>query len=57
MDDKLVSYIVARMERSLNTAQTIVEKLDHLGLSRGARISRAMAAEVLTELGSDLDED
>lgn len=57
MDDKLVSYIVARMERSLDTAQTIVERLDRLGLSRGARISRAMAAEVLTELGGDPDED
>ncbi|KQQ58752.1 hypothetical protein ASF69_15535 [Rhizobium sp. Leaf311] len=57
MDDKLVSYIVARMERSLNTAQTIVERLDRLGLSRGTRISRAMAAEVLTELGGHPDED
>ncbi|KXG86348.1 DnaA regulatory inactivator HdaA [Agrobacterium bohemicum] len=57
MDDKIVSYIVTRMERSLNTAQTIVEKLDHLSLSRGTRISRAMAAEVLKELGSDVDED
>lgn len=57
MDDKLVSYIVARMERSLNMAQTIVERLDRLGLSRGTRISRAMAAEVLTELGSSADED
>ncbi len=28
MDDKLVSYIVARMERSLDTAQIIVERLD-----------------------------
>jgi chromosomal replication initiation ATPase DnaA len=57
MDDKLVSYIVARMERSLNAAQTIVERLDRLGLSRGTRISRAMAAEVLTELGGDPEED
>lgn len=57
IDDKLVSYIVARMERSLDTAQTIVERLDRLGLARGARISRAMAAEVLTELGSDVDDD
>ncbi|NTE85997.1 DnaA regulatory inactivator HdaA [Agrobacterium rubi] len=57
MDDKLVSYIVARMERSLNAAQMIVERLDRLGLSRGTRISRALAAEVLTELGSKPDED
>ncbi|MET0173731.1 MAG: DnaA regulatory inactivator HdaA [Agrobacterium vaccinii] len=57
MDDKLVSYIVARMERSLNMAQTIVERLDRLGLSRGTRIRRTMAAEVLTELGGNVDED
>jgi chromosomal replication initiation ATPase DnaA len=57
MDDKLVSYIVARMERSLDTAQTIVERLDRLAMSRGSRISRALAAEVLTELGSQPEED
>ena len=57
MDDKLVSYIVARMERSLDTAQMIVERLDRLAMSRGSRISRALAAEVLTELGSQPEED
>lgn len=57
MDDKLVSYIVARMERSLDTAQSLVERLDRLALSRGTRISRALAAEVLTEMGSTLEDD
>ena len=57
MDDKLVSYIVARMERSLDTAQIIVERLDRLALSRGTRISRALAAEVLNELGAASQDD
>ncbi len=52
IDDKLVLYIVNRMERSLNAAQTIVERLDRLALSRGTKISRSLAAEVLNELGN-----
>ena len=38
------------MERSLNAAQTIVDRLDRLALARGTRITRALAAEVLNEL-------
>ncbi|WEZ83859.1 DnaA regulatory inactivator HdaA [Rhizobium sp. 32-5/1] len=52
VDEKLIGYIVTRMERSLDAAQTIVEKLDRLALSRRTRISRALALEVLTELGN-----
>jgi chromosomal replication initiation ATPase DnaA len=47
IDDKLVGYIVARMERSLEAAQRIVDQLDRLALARGARITRSLAAEVL----------
>lgn len=50
IDDRLVSYIVARMERSSAAAQSIVERLDRLALSRGTRITRRLAAEVLNEL-------
>ena len=46
-DDKIISYIVARMERSLDSAQDIVEQMDHLALARGVRISRTLASEVL----------
>jgi chromosomal replication initiation ATPase DnaA len=52
IDDKLLLYIVNRMERSLNAAQTIVERLDRLALSRGTKITRSLAAEVLNELGN-----
>jgi chromosomal replication initiation ATPase DnaA len=57
IDDKLVSYIVTRMERSLGSAQTIVERLDRLALGRGTRITRQLAAEVLNEVGNPGDAD
>ena len=56
IDDKLVGYIVHRMERSLAAAQTIVDRLDRLALGRGTRITRHLAAEVLNEVGNP-DED
>ncbi|MCA1489993.1 hypothetical protein I6F11_03550 [Ensifer sp. NBAIM29] len=52
VDERLVAYIVNRMERSLATAQLVVERLDHLALSRGTRLTRALAAEVLDELAN-----
>lgn len=57
IDDKLVLYIVARMERSLNAAQMIVDRLDRLALSRGTKINRSLAAEVLNELGNSASAD
>lgn len=53
IEEKLVSYIVRRMERSLAAATDIVDRLDRLALSRGARITRALAAEVLSQDGID----
>lgn len=50
VDEKVVSYLVNRMERSLDAAQLIVHRMDHLALSRGSRINRRIAAEVLQEL-------
>lgn len=57
IDDKLVAYIVARMERSLDAAQKVVEKLDHLALARGTRITRTLAAEVIDGLGKTIHND
>jgi chromosomal replication initiation ATPase DnaA len=53
IDDRLVAYIVSRMERSLAAAQAVVERLDHLALARGVKIGRALAAEVLHDLSAD----
>jgi chromosomal replication initiation ATPase DnaA len=47
IDERLVAYIVARMERSMQAAQGIVDQLDRLALARGTRITRSLAAEVL----------
>lgn len=54
-DDKVVAYIVPRMERSLAAAQAIVDRLDRLALARGTRISRTLAAEVLGSLSQQDD--
>ena len=43
----LVSYLVARMERSLGVAAEIVSWLDREALARRARVTRALAAEAL----------
>jgi chromosomal replication initiation ATPase DnaA len=53
IDDRLASYIVSRMERSVAAAQAIVERIDHLALARGVKINRALAAEVLGEFAAD----
>ncbi len=50
IDDKIVSYIVSRMERSFSVAQVVVDRMDKLALARRAKISRSLAAEVLETL-------
>lgn len=49
IDEKVVNYLVLRMERSLAVAQNIVERMDHLALSKKMSMSRAIAADVLAE--------
>jgi chromosomal replication initiation ATPase DnaA len=50
IDDKIVGYIVGRMERSFSAAQMVVDRLDRLALARRVRITRGLAAEVLETL-------
>lgn len=50
IDDKIVGYIVERMERSFDAAIALVERLDQLALARRVRISRALAGEVLDDM-------
>lgn len=57
IDDRIVAYIVARMERSMQAAQGVVERLDRLALARGTRITRNLAAEVLESLSVNNPED
>lgn len=47
VDTSVVDYIALRIERSLAKADEFVTILDKEALSRGRRVSRAMAAEIL----------
>jgi chromosomal replication initiation ATPase DnaA len=47
VDTSVVDYIALRIERSLAKASEIVSLLDREALSRGRRVSRAIAAEIL----------
>jgi len=51
-----VDYIALRIERSLARAEDVVTGLDREALSRGRRVSRAIAAEILGAEGSDESE-
>lgn len=56
VDDRIISFLVARMERSLAAARRIVARLDQLALARGSKISRALAAEVMAEMEAGQDD-
>jgi chromosomal replication initiation ATPase DnaA len=49
-DAGVVSYAAARLERSLDAARTFVAALDREALARQSRITRAVAADVLSVL-------
>ena len=55
VDASLVSYLAPRLERSIAAARAVVAALDHEALSRGRKITRAIAAEVLALDGPDED--
>ena len=47
VSDRLIPYLLSRMERSLAEAQRLGARLDAEALARGKPIGRALAAEVL----------
>ncbi|WP_423249307.1 HdaA/DnaA family protein, partial [Brucella melitensis] len=47
----VVSYLVSRMERSLLSAIQIVDRLDRAALEQKSRITRALAAQILADMG------
>ena len=54
VDTSVVDYLALRIERSLARAGEVVSALDREALSRGRRITRPMAADVLHRIaGSD----
>ena len=48
VDTSIVEYAALRLDRSLDAARAFVDALDREALSRRARITRAMAAEILS---------
>lgn len=53
IDEKVVKYLVMRMERSLASAQRVVDLMDQLALSRKTSINRNIASDVLSMLENE----
>jgi len=47
VDPKIISYLVARMERSTEEAVILAELVDRLALAKGTAITRSIAADAL----------
>ena len=47
VEPHVVAYVAARMERSIGAARAFVAAVDHESLSRGRRLTRALAGEIL----------
>jgi chromosomal replication initiation ATPase DnaA len=50
VEPHVVSFIVRRIERSLSTAIRVVEKLDAAALEQKTRISRGLAAQIVSAM-------
>jgi chromosomal replication initiation ATPase DnaA len=50
VEPHVVQYLVRRIERSLATAMRVVEKLDRAALEQKTRITRGLAAEVVSAM-------
>ena len=49
VEPKVIAYIALRIERSLAAARAVVAALDREALAQGRRVTRAMAAELLSD--------
>jgi chromosomal replication initiation ATPase DnaA len=58
VEANVVAYLATRIERSLAAAAAVVAALDRESLSRGRRVTRAIAAELVgADSDSDLEEE
>ncbi len=53
VDEGVVEYLVARMERSLAAAGEVVDRLDREALARKTAVTRSLAGRILGELRTD----
>lgn len=51
VDPSLISYLVPRMERSMETATRLVDWMDRQALAQRRKINRSLAADALEALG------
>lgn len=50
VEPSVVQFMVRRMERSLSTAMSVVERLDRTALEGKTRITRALATQIMTAM-------
>ncbi|MEQ1649722.1 MAG: DnaA/Hda family protein [Hyphomicrobiaceae bacterium] len=55
VEPTVIAFVLARMERSIAAAETIVGELDSLSLATHRKVSRALAGDILARLGSPQD--
>ena len=53
VEPSLIAYIARRLDRSLGAARTLVDALDTEALAQGAKVTRAMAAALLSAAEPD----
>lgn len=50
VEPHVITYIVRRIERSLATAINVVDRLDYAALAQHSRITRVLAAEIISSI-------
>ena len=55
VDPPVIAYLMLRMERSMAMAQAVVAAIDKRALEQHRKVTRALAGEVLAELGQHDD--
>ncbi len=50
VDPNVINFLVSHIERSLSTANRVVERLDRTALEKKSKITRALAASVVTAI-------
>ncbi len=55
VDPQVISYMALHMDRSMATARRAVQAADELALSKRAKVTRAVAAQALAQLGEQTE--
>lgn len=56
VDPAVISYIVSRVERSLDSVIVLVDLLDHMALQQKSRITKALAMQAFQAMANALPE-